>query len=127
MNPLTPKPSDYNITHSIDRQSDDDPDVTYFCNYCNTKLHYQSTDEQTGKRIFVCLKCNIPYIPANELVKRSSRFETPKGKNRELLTVTIDGDPKASSTQYVNKQRDLSPLFKALEQRGFKFTHYEEH
>jgi|SRR5215207_712566 len=128
MNPLTPKPSYYNVVHSIDKhKDDDDPNTVYYCNYCSTRLHYQSTDQETGKRIFLYLKCNIEYIPANQLVKHSSHFETPAGKNKELLTATIDGDPKASSSQYTDKQQNLSPLFKALEQRGFRFTHYKEH
>jgi hypothetical protein len=125
VDPITPKPSDYNAAHFIDRH-DDDPNTIYFCNYRNTRLHYQSTDQETGKRIFLCLKCNIEYIPANQLVKHSSHFETPQGPHKELLTATIDADPKAPSTQYVDKQQNLSPLFKALEQRGFRFTHYEE-
>src|SRR5215207_6738634 len=110
--------SDFNVVSTLDNDNDDS-NVTYLCSYCNTKLHYQSTDEQTGKRIFFCLKCNIEYIPANQLVRKASKFETPQGPNKELLTATTDEKPKASSTPYFSADRDLSPLFRALQQRGF--------
>ena len=118
-------PSDYNVISSLD--NDDDSSVTYFCNYCNTRLHYQSTDELTSKKIFYCLKCGIEFIPANQLVRKANKFETPAGPDRELLTATPNEEPKASPTKYVGSQQDLPPLFKALESAGLKFKHYEEH
>jgi hypothetical protein len=116
---------DLNIVSTLD--NDDDDNVTYFYNYCNTRLHYQSTDEQTSKKIFYCLKCGIEYIPANQLVRKANKFETPAGPSKDLLTATPNEDLKASPTKYVGGQQDLPPLFKMLEGKGLKFTHYEQH
>ena len=118
-------PSDFNVVSSLD--NDNDGSVTYFCNYCNTKLYYESTDEKTGKKKYVCIKCGIELYPSNELVRKASKFETPQGQNKELLTATpADDDPKASSTRYVARQQNLSPFHKMLEGKGFKWVHYEE-
>jgi hypothetical protein len=121
-------PADFNTVSTLDNDNDNNDIVTYLCSYCNTKLYYQSTDELTGKKIYLCIKCNIEYIPANQLVRKSSRFETPQGPNKSLLTATPieDIEGEASQTKYIGKQ-NLPPLFKALEGQGLKFTHYEEH
>jgi hypothetical protein len=65
--------------------------------------------------------------PSNQLVRKANKFEVPEGPNKEMLTATPNENPKAFSSQYIDKQQNLSPLFKSLEQRGFKFTYYEEH
>jgi hypothetical protein len=69
---------------------------------------------------------SIQYIPDNQLVRKASKFETPQGPNKELLTATPNEDIEASKTQYIAKQ-NLPPLFKMLEGKGLKFKHYEEH
>jgi hypothetical protein len=117
-------PSDFNVVSTLDNDNDDI--VTYHCNYCNTRLHYQSTDEQTSKKIFYCLKCGIEYIPANQLVRKANKFEVPEGPNKELLTATPTEDIGASQTQYIGKQK-LSTLFESLRGKGWKWTSYEEH
>ena len=94
-------PSDFNVALTLDNDSNDNLSTIYYCSYCNTRLHYHSTDEPTGKKIFVCLKCGIEYIPANQLVKRSSRFKNPTGPQKELLTAAWNKDVKASSTHEV--------------------------
>jgi hypothetical protein len=121
-------PADFNTTSTLSNDDGDD-NVTYLCSYCNTKLHYQSTDGPTGKRIFYCLKCGIEYIPANQLMKKASRFETPQGAGREMLTAAPDRDTEPFPTRYTDKQRqkNLSPLFQGLKNRGFTIRHYEEH
>jgi hypothetical protein len=123
---------DYNVVSFLSPEqrnssNDSSSTVTHLCSYCNTYLHYDRTDERTGKKIFVCTKCQIEYIPDNQHVRRASTLDAPEGPNKELLTATPNDSPKASSTRYVDKQQNLSPLFRALEQRGFTFRHYEEH
>ena len=54
MDPVKINPSDFNTISTLDNDKGDDGSVTYFCNYCNTKLYYQSTDELTGKKIYWC-------------------------------------------------------------------------
>jgi hypothetical protein len=118
-----PVASDFNVVSSLDN---DDNAANYFCNYCNTKLHYQTTDEGTGKHEFWCTKCGISFIPANQLVKKGSKFETPEGPNAEPLTASIDDNLVTSSTTYLAAQ-NLPPLFESLKNKGFKWVHYEEH
>jgi hypothetical protein len=111
-------PSDFNTVSTLN--NDDSKANTYYCNYCNTKLHYQSTDKATGKHEFWCSKCGISFIPANQLVKRASKFETPQGPDREPLTASVDhSNTNASSTTYFEKQ-NLPPLFQSLKDKGFK-------
>lgn len=107
---LTHKPSDYNVTSTLDNDKDN-PNTSYYCKYCSTKLHYQSTDEQTGKRIFGCSKCNISScIPGDDPdIRRSARFKHPKGADRELLTANINEDIKASGTPYYTKTKKEIP------------------
>jgi predicted SprT family Zn-dependent metalloprotease len=78
---MNPSASEFNTVSTIDNDDNDSKTNTYFCNYCNTKLNYQTTDETTGKQYW-CTKCGISFIPANQLVKRSSKFETPQGPDR---------------------------------------------
>jgi hypothetical protein len=122
-------PSDYNVTSFVsdnDNDNEDSTTKTYFCNYCNTKLSYELTDEITGKNGFLCAKCGITFFPSNQLVKRSSKFETPQGPNQEPLTASVDNsNNNASSTAYSSKG-NLPPLFTALKNKGFKWLHYEE-
>jgi hypothetical protein len=128
---MTINPADFNTTSTLSNDDNDD-NVTYLCSYCNTRLRYQSTDGPTGKKIFCCCHCGIDYIPANQLMKKASRFETPSGSGsdgRELLAADPQEDLRASPTRYVERERpgNLSPLFQALKNRGYKWTHYEEH
>jgi hypothetical protein len=124
---VNPSPSDYNVASFISESDNEDSTTkTYFCNYCNTKLNFESTDEATGKNSFWCYKCGITFYPANQLVKRVSKFETPQGPNKEPLTASVDNSQNNMSLTAYSSKGNLPPLFKDLAGKGFKWLHYEE-
>jgi len=123
--------NDYVVTSYIDIHNDDDEDFdtkVYYCSYCHIKLSYNRKEPNTGKHEFLCQKCNIPFYPANEIVRKANKFETPGGEE-EPLTSICDDSPytQPSSTVYSGKQK-LPKSFEMLQKKaGFHFTHFEEH
>jgi hypothetical protein len=99
------------------------PTDVYFCNYCYRKLFYKEQDEETGKHIWWCTRCSYEFIPDNQLTKQKSTLKTP-GPDVDNIAIIDDVYEDGPSTSY--RKQKLSPLFKALEQRGFKITSYEE-
>jgi hypothetical protein len=75
-----------------------------------------------------------PHWPTLQQVKKSSKFDLPGpptdshgnviGDNDIPIAVIDDLTKMFSSNSY--KRQRLSPLFKALEEHGFKITSYEE-
>jgi hypothetical protein len=104
----------------------------YFCSYCNTRLTPLTQEDMIGA--YVCTKCTIEYWPQLQQVKKQSKFDLPGpptdshgnviGDNDIPIAVIDDVNKDVSSTSY--KRQKLSPLFKALEKQGFRFTSYEE-
>jgi hypothetical protein len=104
----------------------------YFCSYCNTRLTPLTQEDMMGA--YVCTKCTIEYWPNQQPVKKSSKFDLPGpatdshgnviGDNDIPISVIDDPNKDVSSTTF--KKQKLSPLFKALEEQGFKITGYEE-
>src|SRR5215217_256919 len=68
---------------------------TYYCNFCNTKLSYNGKEPNTRKNEWLCTKCNIAFYPANELVRKANKFETPG--ELEPLNATVDSDDNATT------------------------------
>ena len=102
----------------------------YFCSYCNTRLTPYTQEDMKGG--YVCTKCTIEYWPKQQPVKKSSKFDLPGpetdehdnviGDNNIPIAVIDDVNKDISTTSY--KRHKLSPLFKALEEQGFRITSY---
>jgi hypothetical protein len=123
--------NDYVSSFIGDDYNDDDFEAetrAYYCNYCNTSLNYNGKEPPTGKYEYLCTECNITYYPANELIKKRNKFETPEGPSKELLTAAVDDDdgtPTISTTPYFAKQK-LPKSFELLQKKGFNITSYYE-
>jgi hypothetical protein len=116
----------------IDIKSSGSTAEKYFCSYCNTRLTPYTQEDMKGG--YVCTKCTIEYLPIQQQVKKSSKFDLPGpptdshgnviGDNDIPIAVIDYPNKELSSTTY--KQQKLSPSFEMLKKAGFKFTSYDE-
>jgi hypothetical protein len=104
------------------------PNSKLFCNLCSCNLVL--SDPKTEE--WFCTRCNIPYYPAKEKVKRPNRFTTPGpeidehgniiGDNGKAPLLSIVENNREPSSSY-NKSK-LPPSIKEMERHGLRITSY---
>jgi hypothetical protein len=75
---------------SIDLQKPATPNNKYFCRWCNRKLFLKEQDKETGEHIWLCIYDNIEVIQDNELTKKATSFEIPKGSDQDMNKATYN-------------------------------------
>jgi hypothetical protein len=99
---------DRSIAVNISSKSESETEnKKYFCSYCNTRLIPLTQDYMKGG--YVCTKCTIEYWPAQQPVKKASKFDLPGPPtdshgnvigNEEIPIIAIDRQAEPSPTSY---------------------------
>jgi hypothetical protein len=91
------------------------------CSFCNQTL-IRLTDSGQNNTTYWCRHCSVEFDPVSENLRKESKIIVPD-RNVEPAVATTPGIPDIS----IKKELELSSTFKALQRKGLKITHYEEH
>ena len=98
----------------------EDTRPSYICSICNQTL-IRLTDAGMNNTSFWCRNCTVEFNPEEENVRRESKISVPD-RNQETLVSNTPGIPDIS----IRKEPELSPTFKALQQKGLRIKDYHE-
>jgi hypothetical protein len=93
----------------------------YICSWCNCTLS-KLQDAGKNNTTYFCNRCAIEFDPESENLRKESRLIVPN-RNIEPAVSTTPGIPDIS----IHHTPEPKGAFKALQQKGIKITHYEEH
>jgi hypothetical protein len=71
-----------------------------------------------------CRNCSVEFNPEEENLRKESKLIVPD-RNVEAAVTSIQ--PNMADEVKIRHEPELSPTFKALQKKGLKITHYEEH
>jgi hypothetical protein len=121
--------SHYNGSNSLNNKDDkviisseyfEDTRPSFICSICNQTL-IRLTDSSLQNTAFWCRNCSVEFNPEEENVRRESKLSVPD-RNIEPAVSTTPGIPDIS----IRKEPELSPTFKALQQKGLRIKDYKE-
>lgn len=98
---------------------------SYICSICNQSL-VRLTDAGNNNSTYWCRHCSIEYDPESENLRKESKISVPE-RNEETLVSQTPGQDYLNKKIEINHTPEIKGGLKALQQRGMKITHYEEH
>jgi DNA-directed RNA polymerase subunit RPC12/RpoP len=94
---------------------------SYICSFCNQTL-IKLTDSGGQNSSYWCRNCSVEFDPESENLRKESKIMIPD-RNIEPAISSVGTIPDVS----IRHEPELKGAFKALKDKGLRFTHYEEH
>ena len=117
------EPLDDKIIISSEYYENDRP--SYICSFCNQTLSRLS-DAGGNNSTYWCRNCSVEFDPESENLRKESKISVPE-RHEETLVAQTPGQEYLNKKIEINHTPEIKGGLKALQQRGMKITHYEEH
>jgi hypothetical protein len=112
------QPSKDKVVISSEYYENDRP--SYICSFCNQTL-IRLTDSSQQNSTFWCRHCSVEFNPESENLRKESKITIPD-RNIEPAITSVSNTPDVS----IRHEPELRGAFKALKDKGLRFTHYED-
>jgi hypothetical protein len=112
------QPSKDKVVISSEYYENDRP--RYICSFCNQTL-IRLTDSSQQNSTFWCRHCSVEFNPESENLRKESKITIPD-RNIEPAITSVSNTPDVS----IRHEPELRGAFKALKDKGLRFTHYED-
>jgi DNA-directed RNA polymerase subunit RPC12/RpoP len=93
---------------------------SYLCSFCNQTL-IRLTDSSQQNSTYWCRHCGVEFDPESENLRKESKITVPD-RNAEPAITSVSNTPDVS----IRHEPELKGAFKALKDKGLRFTHYED-